>query len=146
MDQVEISIKNVQIRDSIISIGNNQINYYGKDSFKNIMYLPSMNIGPENAPTAFQEQDIYLVERTKEQKREVDKAYNQENVQNNVKKDNQDKDLEGHVYDIYINGGQMKMGTIENGIITFTPEYLQMIEKISPLMYQNINLTTRKTI
>ena len=131
MDQVEISIKNAQIRDSIISIGNNQINYYGKDSFENIMYLPSMNISPENAPTSFQEQDIYLVERTKEQKREVDKAYNQENVQNNVKKDNQDEDLEGPIYDIYINGGQMKIGTIENGIITFTPEYLQMIKKIS---------------
>ena len=144
MDQVEISIKNAQIRDSIISIGNNQINYYGKDSFKNIMYLPSMNISPENAPTAFQEQDIYLVERTKEQKRKLDKAYDQEKEQNNVEKDKQDEDLEGHVYDIYINGGQMKMGTIENGIITFTPEYLQMIEKISPLMYQTLMLQQGK--
>ena len=144
MDQVEILIKNAQIRDSIISIGNNQINYYGKDSFKNIMYLPSMNISPENAPTAFQEQDIYLVERTKEQKRKLDKAYDQEKEQNNVEKDKQDEDLEGHVYDIYINGGQMKMGTIENGIITFTPEYLQMIEKISPLMYQTLMLQQGK--
>lgn len=144
MDQVEISIKNAQIRDSIISIGNNQINYYGKDSFKNIMYLPSMNISPENAPTAFQEQDIYLVERTKEQKRKLDKAYDQEKEQNNVEKDKQDEDLEGHVYDIYINGGQMKMGTIENGIITFTPEYLQMIEKMSPLMYQTLMLQQGK--
>lgn len=131
MDSVEITLKNAQIRDSIISIGNNQINYYGKDSFENIMYLPSMNISPENAPTAFQEQDIYLVERTKEQKREVDKAYDQEKGQNNVEKDKQDEELEGPVYDIYINGGQMKMGTIENGIITFTPEYLQMIEKLA---------------
>lgn len=144
MDSVEITLKNAQIRDSIINIGNNQINYYGKNSFENIIYLPSMNISPENAPTAFQEQDIYLVERTKEQKRKVDKAYDQEKGQNNVEKDKQDEELEGPVYDIYINGGQMKMGTIENGIITFTPEYLQMIEKISPLMYQTLMLQQGK--
>ena len=36
------------------------------------------------------------------------------------------------------------MGTIENGIITFTPEYLQMIEKISPLMYQTLILQQGK--
>ena len=145
MDQEEISIKNAQIRDSIISIGNNQINYYGKDSFKNIMYLPSMNIGPENAPTAFQEQDIYLVERTKEQKREVDKAYNQENVQNNVKKDNQDKDLEGHVYDIY------KWRTNENGYYRKWNNHIYARifandRKNKPINVSNINLTTRKTI
>ena len=144
MDQVELSIKNTQIKDSIINIGNNQINYYGKNSFENIMYLPSMNISPENAPTAFQEQDIYLVERTKEQKREVDKAYDQGNEQNNVEKNQQEEDLEGPVYDIYINGGQMKMGTIENGVITFTPEYLQMMEKMSPLIYQTLMLQQGK--
>lgn len=144
MDLEEISIKNAQIKDTIISIGNNQINYYGKDSFEKIMYLPSMNINPENAQTAFQEQDIYLVERTKEQKREVDKAYDEGNVQNNVEKNSEEEDLEGPVYDIYINGGQMKMGTIENGVITFTPEYLQMMEKLSPLIYQTLMLQQGK--
>lgn len=144
MDSVEISLKNAQIKDSILNIGNNYIQNNGKDSFKNIIYLPNMTINPENVQNAFQEQDIYLVERTKEQKRKLDKAYDQEKEQNNVEKDKQDEDLEGHVYDIYINGGQMKMGTIENGIITFTPEYLQMIEKISPLMYQTLMLQQGK--
>ena len=139
MDQVKLSIKNAQIKDSIINIGNNQINYYGENSFENIIYLPSMNISPENAPIAFQEQDIYLVERTKEQKREVDKAYDQENGQ-----EKQEEGIEGPVYDIYINGGQLKMGTLENGIITFTTEYLKMMEERSPLIYQTLILQQGK--
>ena len=144
MDLTEISSKNAQIRNTIINIGNNQINYYGKDSFENIIYLPSMNISPENAQTAFQEQDIYLVERTQEQKREVDKAYDQGNDQNKIEKDMQTNDIEGPVYDIYIKDGQMKMGTIENGVITFTPEYLQMMEELSPIIYQSLMLQQGK--
>lgn len=144
MDLAENSLKNTQIKDSIINIGNNQISYYGKDSFEKIIYLPSMNINPEKATTAFQEQDVYLIERTKDQKREVDQAYDQENVKNNVKKESQEGNLEGPIYDLYINGGHMKMGTIENGIITFTPEYLQMMEKISPMIYQTLILQQGK--
>lgn len=120
MELNEISLKNAQIRDSIINIGNNQIKNYGRDSFENIMYLPSININPSKAQAAFQEQDIYIVER-----------YKESNLEN---KNEGEKD--SPVYDIYIREGQVKMATIENGVITFSPEYLQMMVKLSPIIYQ----------
>lgn len=122
MDSVEISLKNTQIRDTIINIGNNQINIYGKDSFDKIMYLPSININPTEAQATFQEQDVYIVER-----------YKESNLEN---KNEGEKD--SPVYDIYIRDGQVKMATIENGVITFTPEYLQMMENLSPIIYQTL--------
>ena len=122
MDSVEISLKNTQIRDTIINIGNNQINIYGKDSFDKIMYLPSININPTEAQATFQEQDVYIVER-----------YKESNLEN---KNEGEKD--SPVYDIYIRDGKVKMATIENGVITFTPEYLQMMENLSPIIYQTL--------
>lgn len=129
MDSVEISLKNAQIKDSILNIGNNYIQNNGKDSFKNIIYLPNMTINPENVQNAFQEQDVFLVERSSEQ-----------NLENN--KDTEPSDP---IYDIYIRDGQIKMGTIENGVITFTPEYLQMMMELSPFIYQTLMMQQGKS-
>ena len=129
MDSVEISLKNAQIKDSILNIGNNYIQNNGKDSFKNIIYLPNMTINPENVQNAFQEQDVFLVERSSEQ-----------NLENN-----KDTEPSGPIYDIYIRDGQIKMGTIENGVITFTPEYLQMMMELSPFIYQTLMMQQGKS-
>ena len=129
MDSVEISLKNAQIKDSILNIGNNYIQNNGKDSFKNIIYLPNMTINPENVQNAFQEQDVFLVERSSEQ-----------NLENN-----KDTEPSGPIYDIYIRDGQIKMGTIENGVITFTPEYLQMMMELSPFIYQTLMMQQWKS-
>ena len=129
MDSVEISLKNAQIKDSILNIGNNYIQNNGKDSFKNIIYLPNMTINPENVQNAFQEQDVFLVERSSEQ-----------NLENN-----KDTEPSGPIYDIYIRDGQIKMGTIENGVITFTPEYLQMMIELSPFIYQTLMMQQGKS-
>ena len=129
MDSVEISLKNAQIKYSILNIGNNYIQNNGKDSFKNIIYLPNMTINPENVQNAFQEQDVFLVERSSEQ-----------NLENN-----KDTEPSGPIYDIYIRDGQIKMGTIENGVITFTPEYLQMMMELSPFIYQTLMMQQWKS-
>ena len=129
MDSVEISLKNAQIKDSILNIGNNYIQNNGRDSFKNIIYLPNMTINPENVQNAFQEQDVFLVERSSEQ-----------NLENN-----KDTEPSGPIYDIYIRDGQIKMGTIENGVITFTPEYLQMMMELSPFIYQTLMMQQGKS-
>ena len=132
MDFKEFLNKNKQIRETVIKIGNNQIKDQGKESFEKIIYLPSININPSEAQTAFQEEDIYIVERYKESSLEK---------QNGDTKNEKDSP----VYDIYIKEGQVKMATIENGVITFTPEYLQMMGKLSPIIYQTLMLQQGKS-
>ena len=88
-----------------------------------------MTINPENVQNAFQEQDVFLVERSSEQ-----------NLENN-----KDTEPSGPIYDIYIRDGQIKMGTIENGVITFTPEYLQMMMELSPFIYQTLMMQQGKS-
>ena len=116
-------------------------NFYEKvakgeeDWLENVTYVESITFMPENARSVFQENEVFVIERMQEviQDGPIARFENENQISDQEKSQNT-------VRELYIAYGTkyLKMATIENGNIQFTPEYLEYVKNISPIVYDTI--------
>ena len=128
------------------------------DWVANITYMPTVTFSAENAMCAYQENDVYVLERYQD----LDKKKDSVNViedgpvtrfekQSNIKTlEDETKEPENKtIKELYILLGSdyFKIGTIdENGNIQFTEEYLQYIKNLNPIAYDVVSKQNGKPL
>ncbi|MGN1327867.1 MAG: hypothetical protein ACI4VQ_07335 [Clostridia bacterium] len=117
MKAIMEEIQEEQIENNIMQIYKNL--YPQENNVLDITYFPNIKFNPDGILMECEEQSVYIVK-------------NQEPI---LDSNNKKTEIS---FDLYIKDGNVKMATIRDGKIYFTPEYMEYIKQLSSSIYKVI--------